>query len=83
MRSPRKNANLFEDLVTRKQEAAEQSAQLRLAAQGTGCDARDIIDQAGARVERLILVLCEMVDFHVVSQPKFTCQLPARFQPVS
>ena len=64
----RKHPDALEDLVVRKEEAAEQAAQLGLAAQGGGGHGGNIVDQAGLGVKRLVLVLREVVHLYVVPQ---------------
>ena len=53
----------------RKQPSSVRSCVWSLRA--VGATLREIVDQAGGRVERLVLVLREVIHLHVVSQAKF------------
>src|SRR5258706_1143367 len=66
-----KHADALEHIVIRKKKAAEQCAQTRLIADRRGRDAGEVVDQAGRRIERFVLVLREIIHFHIVSQAKF------------
>ena len=46
---------------------------MRLTAQRGRRHARDVVDQARFRIKRLVLVLREVIHFHVVAQAAFTC----------
>ena len=67
----REHADALEDVVVGKQETAEQGAQARLVAEGRGRDAGEVVEQPRVRIERLVLVLREVVGLHVVPQAEF------------
>ena len=64
-----KHSDTLEDVILRKQEAPEQAAQLRLGARRY---AGKVIQQACFGIERLILVLREVVWVRVVAQAIFS-----------
>ena len=63
------DADLLEHVFVRKQEATEQAAQFGLA--GGGRRIAEVIEDPGVGIEFLVLVLCEIVGFHVVAEAVF------------
>src|SRR6267154_5138711 len=66
----RKHADRLEDIVLRKKEATEQTAQLGL--RGTRCGFKQVIQYARLRIESFVLVLGEVIDISVVAQPQLS-----------
>src|SRR5579859_1738181 len=65
------HADGLEYIVFRKEKAAEQAAQLSLG--GARRSLKQIIEHAGVGVERLVLVLGEVVNVRIVTQAQFAC----------